>query len=202
MSGLKILSTSLAVFALIACGQAAELNSASAQDQSVAAEANMKWTVVQEESHLKFTAKQEGKPFTGEFPVFEADINFDPDDLKSSVVEITIPLNQIEAGSRDRNSTLPDKVWFSTKAFPEAVFESSDITQTGEDVYLAKGSLTLKGISKDFELPFNLVISEKAIMTSQVTLDRTMWNIGEDPWHTDEWVSKAVDLDIKVTATR
>ncbi len=201
MSRFKIFSTSFAVLALMACGQASSVDVASAQNDTQSA-TDMSWTVVQDESHLKFTAKQEGKPFTGEFGSFDADIKFDPDNLEASTVSVTIPLAQVDAGTRDRNSTLPDNVWFSTKKFPEAVFESSDISSVGGNDYLAKGTLTLKGISKDLDLPFSLDITDQAVMTSNVTLDRTLWNVGEDPWNTDEWVSQAVELDIKVVAIR
>lgn len=199
MSRFKHFSTSIAVIALIACGQAVSLDVASAQDETQSV-TGVNWTVVQDESHLKFTAKQEGKPFTGEFKTFDADIKFDLDNLDASMVTVTIPLVQVDAGTRDRNSTLPDKVWFSTKKFPEAVFESNDITSVGGNDYLAKGTLTLKGLSKNLDLPFSLDITDQAVMTSNITLDRTVWNVGEDPWNTDEWVSLAVELDIKVVA--
>lgn len=202
MSRFKIFSTSVAVIALIACGQATEVNVANAQDEAAIASAAMNWTVIESESHVKFTAKQEGKDFTGEFKSFEADIRFDPDNLAGSSVTVTVPLDQIDAGSRDRNSTLPDKVWFSAKKFPEAVWTSSNIELTGEGEYLAKGELTLKGLSKPLDIPFALTIGDKAEMTATVPMNRTMWNVGEDPWNTDEWVSQQVVLDIKVAASR
>ena len=38
------------------------------------------------ESHLKFTAKQQGNEFTGEFNDFETVIKFDPDNLSTASV--------------------------------------------------------------------------------------------------------------------
>lgn len=188
---------------LLACGQNGAVSTASAQDVTEAqAVASNIWTVISDKSHIKFTAKQEGKPFTGEFTVFSADINFDSENLASSSVTVTIPIKQAEAGNNDRNATLLGKAWFSAKKFPEAVFQSSNITLIEEGSYLAKGELSLKGVSKPLDLPFTLSISDEAVMTSQITLDRTTWNVGEDPWNTDEWVSKEVVLDIQVTATR
>ncbi|WP_409433073.1 YceI family protein [Litorimonas sp. RW-G-Af-16] len=165
------------------------------------AERNGNWLVNPRESHIRFSAEQEGKTFEGEFKQFFAVINFYPNDLPNSSVEVTVPIASIEAGSTDRNSTVPGKVWFSTKKFPQAMFKSNDITQTAEGAYLAKGTLSMKGIEKPFDLPFALDMSNGALMTSQVTLDRTNWTVGEAPWDTDEWVSRAVKLDIQVTAS-
>jgi len=107
----------------------------------------------------------------------------------------------VDAGSQDRNSTLPGKVWFSSKKFPSARFASSDISKQATG-YLAKGELTLKGKSVPLELPFALQIDgDRAVMTGSVDIDRTLWNVGASPWDTDEWVSRAVKLDLQVTAT-
>jgi len=158
------------------------------------------WEIIADASHIRFTAKQEGEDFTGQFGEFSGSIQFDPDAPEAGSVKIEIPLASIDAGSKDRNSTLPGKVWFSTKKFPMAVFTTDDISRDGES-FLAKGELTLKGKSVPIELPFNLELDgDQAIMTSDFVMDRTLWNVGADPWDTDEWVSKKVVLDLKVTA--
>ena len=177
---------------------ASEVTTATVVTAPVAAAAN--WDIQAESSHIRFTAKQEGSPFSGEFQAFSGVINFDPAAPQNGSVKITVPLKSVDAGTSDRNSTLPGKVWFSTKAFPEAVYTSSDISKDG-DGYIAKGELTLKGLSVPLDLPFNLEINgDTAVMTSAVDMDRTQWNVGAAPWDTDEWVSKAVTLDIQVTA--
>jgi len=160
------------------------------------------WDIQAEGSHIRFTAKQEGTPFTGAFERFSGVIDFDRNAPETGSVRISIPLESVEAGSNDRNSTLPGKIWFSTKKFPEAIFTSTDISAAGE-AYVAKGELSLKGVSVPLELPFSLDIEEGiAVMTSRLQIDRTLWNVGSSPWDTDEWVSRAVDLEIQVTASR
>jgi len=178
---------------------------ASSAEQSQAATADIgvgNWDIQTEGSHIQFSAEQEGKTFTGEFQAFSGIINFDPATPQTGSVNITIPLKTVDAGSRDRNSTLPEKVWFSTKAFPDAIYRSSDISAAGTG-FLAKGELTLKGISVPLDLPFDLDLDgTRAVMTSKIEIDRTKWNVGAAPWDTDEWVSKTVKLDLKVTALR
>jgi len=190
--------------ALSACSQANsadQTKTSSDQAVSVAAETG-NWDIQAEGSHLRFSAEQEGETFTGEFKDFTGVIDFDPDTPETGSVKISVPLKSVDAGSNDRNSTLPGKVWFSAKAFPDAVFTSSDISASGEG-YLAKGELALKGVSVPMDLPFKLALDgDSAVMTSGVTMDRTKWNVGAAPWDTDEWVSRSVKLDIQVTAQK
>jgi len=160
------------------------------------------WDIQAQGSHIRFSAKQEGETFTGEFTEFSGTILFSPDAPETGAVDISIPLKSVDAGSRDRNSTLPGKVWFSAKKFPVARFTSSAISKQ-DTGYLAKGELTIKGVSVPIELPFELEIDgDRTVMTGQVDMDRTQWNIGAAPWDTDEWVSRTVSLDIQVTAAR
>jgi polyisoprenoid-binding protein YceI len=189
-----------AVLAVSACGEAVSADPAT--QAAPATPTAQSWTIIADASKLAFSALQEGERFAGEFREFYGDIYFDPEDLPGSGVAITIPLISVSAGSKDRDSTLPGKVWFSTKAFPNARFVSNEIV-TMDDGYVAKGQLTLKGISEDVSLPFTVEIDgDKAVMRGTMQLDRTRWNVGAAPWDTDEWVSRNVDLDIQVTATR
>lgn len=184
---------------LSACSQASSADEA----QVVTAKVDLgNWDIQADRSHIQFSAEQEGNMFTGEFGSFSGVINFDPAAPENGSVTISIPLKSVDAGSNDRNSTLPEKVWFSTKKFPTAIFASSDISVQDEG-YIAKGELTLKGISVPFDLPFDLDIKDNtAVMTSNVDMDRTLWGVGAAPWNTDEWVSRSVKLDIKVTADK
>lgn len=196
-----IASLTSAALAAAACSQANSADQAPATTIEPAALATS-WNIQAEGSHIRFSAKQEGETFTGAFNDFTGTINFDPETPGTGSVTISIPLKSVDAGSNDRNSTLPDKVWFSTKKFPTATFTSSDISAVDAG-YLAKGQLTLKGQSVPIELPFALAIDgNTAIMTGTTKMDRTKWGVGAAPWDTDEWVSRNVDLDIQVTATK
>ena len=190
-------------FTLFGCSNASsadQVSAVAAESAPVLTQGN--WDIQPDGSYIRFTAKQEGEPFTGEFETFTGLINFDPNAPEKGEVRISIPLSSVEAGSNDRNSTLPGKIWFSAKKFPTAMFTSSDIS-TVDAAYVAKGELSLKGVSVPLSLPFNLDIDgKKAVMTSRLEIDRTLWNVGSDPWNTDEWVSRAVELDIQLTALR
>ena len=190
---------------LSACSNASSADQVSAQAavvETISASTSGNWDIQPDGSHIRFTAKQEGAPFSGEFETFTGLINFDPASPETGTVEITIPIASVDAGSNDRNSTLPGKVWFSVKKFPSAVFKSSEITAV-DGAYVANGELNIKGSSVPVSLPFSLDIDgDLAVMTANLTIDRTQWNVGAAPWNTDEWVSRDVELDIQVSAVR
>ena len=180
----------------------ADASSESSTLAPVAASDAASWEIQSEVSHIRFSAKQEGEAFSGEFQTFSGTIQFDPTTPETGLVNISIPLSSVEAGSRDRNSTLPGKIWFSEKSFPVANFRSNGIAKKG-DGFLAKGELTLKGKTLPIDLPFDLKIDgDLAVMTARVDMDRTLWDVGAAPWNTDEWVSRNVALNIQVTAKR
>jgi polyisoprenoid-binding protein YceI len=159
------------------------------------------WEVVKADSHIKFTATQQGESFTGEFPNYRVLINFKEDALDKANVTAAIDLGSVKAGNKDRDGALPGKDWFSVKAFPEAVFQSNDFVKTGEGTYEARGTLSIKGKSQPLTLPFTLDIDgAKAEMTGQVTLDRTLWEVGSGSWASDEQVGTEVTVDIKISA--
>ena len=203
------LSLSLAALAAASCSQAQDAHvitdtiPAVAQPVSaVKSEAiDRNWQKIDAQSHLKFTAKQQGDEFTGEFETFETDIIFDPANLGAASIKAVIDIKSVTAGSKDRDGALPGRDWFFVKKFPDAVFQSTEFSKTGEDSYEAAGTLSIKGVSQPLTLPFTLTITDGiADMNGQVTLDRTLWDVGSGPWSTDEWVSTSVMIDIKIKA--
>jgi len=203
------LSLSVAALAAASCSQAQEVPTITTSIPAVAQPVSAvisetfdgSWQKIDAESHLKFTAKQQGTEFTGQFETFETDIVFDPANLETASIKAVIDIKSVAAGSKDRDGALPGRDWFFVKKFPDAVFESTEFSKTGDDSYEAAGTLSIKGVSQPLTLPFTLTITDGiADMNGQVTLDRTQWDVGSGAWSTDEWVSTAVVLDIKIKA--
>lgn len=203
---LPLITTFLAVSA---CSQAAEPTSEAtsqvAETPPPPPTANMErignWLVVKNDSHIKFTAAQQGSEFTGAFSAYDVVINFKEDAIENASVTATIDMGSVSAGDKERDGALPGKEWFNVKAFPKAVFQSDDFAKTGDSTYEARGTLTMKDKSQALTLPFTLDITgSKAQMAGTVTLDRTLWEVGTGAWATDEWVSTDVTVDVKIVA--
>ena len=201
---MKLLTLPIITLALsvTSCSEAQETTSlTNPAPVSTAQNTQGNWQVIEAESHIKFTAEQEGNQFTGQFNNFTVAINFDVANIDDASVTAHIDIASIDAGDKDRNGALPGKEWFFVKKFPEAIFQSSNFSKTGENSYAAAGTLSIKGVSQPLTLPFTLDIENgMAEMNGEVTLDRTLWDLGSGAWSTDEWVSTSVRVDVKIKA--
>lgn len=187
---------SLSALFMVSCGGGGD--PIQAPVETVAFDAN--YRVIAEDSAIRVSALQQGERFEGGFSEFDVAIRFDPDDLEGSRVVARIPVRSLDLGHADRNDAVPGKVWFNAGAHPVATFVSDSISRDG-DGYVAQGDLTVKGLRRPVRLPFTLTQDgDRTVMNGGVELDRNTWNLGEAPWDTEEWVSRAVQVDITLTA--
>lgn len=161
------------------------------------------WSVDRANSSLTFAGVQTGKSFEGSFGDFEASIAFDPANLAESKVTVVVATASAKTGDRQRDDAMPGADWFSAKAYPKAIFESSEIVSTGVDAYEARGKLTIRGVSQDVALPFSLSISgERAVADGAVTLVRTDFGVGQGEFATGQWVGLEVTVAFHIEADR
>ena len=152
---------------------------------------------------LTFTGSQAGAPFTGAFSKFDAAISLDPDALQNAKIVVTIDMASAGSGDKQRDSALPDKDWFDVANFPQAKFESHQVTRTG-DGYDAAGDLTIRGVTKPIHLPFTLEIDGRtAHAKGHVDLKRDVFGVGQGEWASGDMVALdvAVDFDLKAERT-
>lgn len=97
-------------------------------------------------SHLGFSN------YTGRFNSFDAKLNFKPEDVTKSTLEVTIKPASVDVHNSELEAKLIDKDFFDTKAFPDAKFVSTSIVKTGADKGKITGNFTLKGVTKPLTL--------------------------------------------------
>jgi polyisoprenoid-binding protein YceI len=151
-------------------------------------------------SQISFTFNQMGSRMYGTFGKFEATLAFDSENLAAARTTLHIDLASIDAGSEDANTELVKPAWFDTAKYPLAVFESSAFTQVGDNRYLIAGKLTLKGITRDVQVPVELKPdSQIGIFDGELVLRRDEFGLGAGEW-ADTVVSKDIDIKFKVVA--
>ncbi|MCG2841507.1 YceI family protein [Sandaracinobacter sp. RS1-74] len=161
------------------------------------------WAVVPAQSAIGFTAEWNGQKVEGRFPKFAADIRFDPAKPGEAKVDATIDLAAATTPDRTVNGSLPGADWFDVKKTPTARFQSTSITQVKPGQYLAKGTLTMRGVSVPVSLPFTLNITgDTAVMQGQTVLDRRSFRIGQDSDAAGTWVGFKVPVKVNIRATR
>lgn len=91
----------------------------------------------------------------GRFNTFEGKILFDDKDITKSSVNVTIKTASVNTDNATRDADLRSAGFFDADKFPEITFQSKSVEKKGSD-YVAHGTLTIKGVAKDVDLPFQL----------------------------------------------
>ncbi|CAN5153005.1 YceI family protein [soil metagenome] len=160
------------------------------------------WTV-SPGSTIDFSTTWGGQPVHGRFKQWTAQINFSPDNLDQSKVVVEINPGTVATGEVMRDATLPSETWFDAIRHPTAIYSADRFERTGADTYVAHGKLTLRGITKPVDLPFQLRFSAaNARMTAKTELDRLTFGIGQGEWKATTQIPDKVSVTIDLRAHR
>ncbi len=167
------------------------------------AQAADQWNVVGDKSAVEFTGTQLGAEFTGEFEAFTANITFSPDDLAGSSVEVLIDIASANTQSADRDSQIVAPDWFDAAQWPTAKFVTKSFTETSAGKYEAVADLTIRDVTREVVLPFDLVITDgTAEAVGSVTIKRTDFGVGQGQWTDTSQVGDDVTIKVTINATK
>jgi polyisoprenoid-binding protein YceI len=116
----------------------------------------------------------------GKMSGLEGEIKFNPADLKNSFFSVTADANTINTDIDVRDSTLKTKEYLNTQLYPKISFVSKQITPGSKaGMYFVKGTLTIKGISKEINFPFTVTPKNEGIqLTGDMRVNRLDYKIG------------------------
>ena len=162
-------------------------------------EVSSDWQV--QDGAISITVTQFGSEVTGSFADWTSEITFEdgqgPGQRGSVRTVVAIP--SLSLGTVTDQAMGPD--FFNTAEHPTAVFEA-DLFAEQDEVYLARGTLTIKGQSVPLDLPFSLDIQDAtAQMSAQITLNRLDFGVGAS-MADESSLAFAVVVDITLTAQR
>lgn len=162
-----------------------------------------KWVVNSDKSAITFNATQLGAAFDGAFEAFSADIYFSPDDLAGSSVEVLIDIASVNTGNGDRDSQIVSPDWFDAAQWPTAKFATKSFSQIAPGTYEAVADLTIRDVTREVTLPFDLEIDGNAAnATGALTINRTDFGVGQGQWSDTSQVGDPVTIKIEITADR
>jgi polyisoprenoid-binding protein YceI len=177
---------------------------------AVPAHAAETWTVQKDTSRIGFTAFQKEQPVEGSFAAFKAGIVFDEAELGASRVDVEIDAASIDTGHKDRDATLRGSSFFDVEQWSTARFESNELVHKGGNSYEAKGRLTMRDVTKDVTLPFELTIKDHpeeqglllAEANGEIAISRLEFGIGQGEFASTSTVADKVVIRIEIAATR
>jgi cytochrome b561 len=149
------------------------------------------YTALAAQSSLTYEFIQAGAQNQGRFKSFS--VSFDP---AAGRLDVVVAMPSFDTGDQQRNDTLGGKDLFDVAQYPQAHFSASrvDKTPTG---YEAKGSLTLRGVTRNITIPFTWRTTTAqghslGYLSGQTILHRLDFGIGQGQWKSTEWLGNDV----------
>lgn len=158
-------------------------------------------TVLPKQSTLAFEFRQMGVPIQGEFKRFATQLRFDPAKPEAGQARIEIDLDSIDAGSPEADEEAAGRLWFNRSVFPRATFVSREVRALGRNRYALRGTLTLKGRSRELTVPVTYTPGkEAATFDGAFVLKRLDFGIGEGMWADVSAVANEVQVKFRIAA--
>jgi len=159
-------------------------------------------TVLPKQSRVGFEFRQMGVPVKGGFKRFTTDMAFDPAKPEAARARIEIDLASIDAGSPEADDESAGKLWFNRSQYPKAVFVASQVRALGANRYEMRGTLTLKGRSREMVIPVTYAQGKAAAtFDGAFVLRRLDFGIGEGMWADVATVANEVKVNFRIAAT-
>jgi polyisoprenoid-binding protein YceI len=163
------------------------------------------WSTEPARSQLTFSAVQAGARFEGRFATFDPQIDFDAANLAASHFIVTVTTGSADTRDKERDETLRSKDFFDVAKWPEARFETTGFTSTGNGRFEAQGKLTIRDVTRPIRLPFTFAAAgdgRTARMSGGTTIQRLDFGVGQGEWTDTTWVGNAVEIHFDLALTR
>jgi len=168
---------------------------------------SIEWEIDPAHSAINFTINHFFTPVDGTFEDYDATVMFNPDDLENSMIDVTIPVTSINTRNDRRDGHLQSEDFFNAAQWPNISFESSSIESRGDNEFVAIGELTIRDVTREFELPFTLQGMMENPMQENTTvagivanakLMRTDFGVGVGDWAATAVVGDEVNIQLNL----
>lgn len=144
--------------------------------------------IIDSESIVNFSLENRGSEVTGTLGGMKGDVVFDKENLDKSSFNVTMDVNTINTNNGKRDAHLKNEDFFETETYAAISFVSTKIEKK-EDKFIAIGSLSMHGISKDVAILFTTSEDgDKTTLNGNFVLD-----------HADYGIGKTRDVSITIT---
>ena len=164
------------------------------------------YTLDPAKSTLEYQFEQAGAQNKGKFTKYPVTLDFSPDNLAASKLDVIVETASLDTGDKERDDTLKGADLFAVAKFPQAHFTSTQITKTANG-FDAAGKLTLRGVTHDIHVPFTFRTADEqgkpaAYLLGKTTLKRLDYGVGQGDWKSTEWVGNDVSVSYSLRLTR
>lgn len=149
-------------------------------------------------SSLVFAGTYQGEAFTGRFPGFATTFRFDPKQLATSKLVVSIPLATAATSNADYDGELRGASFFDATKFPQATYAATKFRALGGNRYTADGTLTLRGVSKPVVLEFTWTAGAAPVLSGKAMVKRLAFGVGGGDWADTALIPDAIAISTKV----
>jgi polyisoprenoid-binding protein YceI len=143
------------------------------------------WTIDTNHSLVEFAALHNTIAYVkGRFRAFSGTINVDEHDLLKSSVDVNIDATSVESQAvQGREDLINGADILDTATYPQISFTSNGIQQKGANEFVVTGDLTLRGVTKEVQVPlsFNGLVTTRmgpaAGFSGNLTLKLSDFNV-------------------------
>lgn len=175
------------------------------------------WNVDPVHSAVTFEVKHFFTPVKGTFDEYEVDLVYDAENPDNSSVQARIAVASINTGNADRDAHLMSADFFEAESHPYMTFQSTSVRQVEPGRLVATGPLTIKGVTREIELPVTVLgvqelppalqeafggITQVASFEGTATVDRRDYGVGVGSWAATLVVGSEVKINLAVEANR
>jgi polyisoprenoid-binding protein YceI len=164
------------------------------------------WELDKPHSNFYFLVDHIFSKVGGQFNDFTGEVKFDPDNLAESRFFFEIKIDSVDTNIAKRDKHLQSGDFFDSGKFPLITFESTQITDAGNNKYEVLGKFVVKGKTYDLTLPLVLAgikehpaVNGKEVIgfNGEITIDRLAYQIGTGKFYDLGVVGK----DVKIFVT-
>lgn len=162
----------------------------------------------QGQSKIGFSVHQFLGATHGKFTKFDGKIDIDREHPQNSSVMARIDVRSIDTAIVRRDNHLRSAEFFNVEKYPEIIFKSRSVKQTGAQAGDIAGDLTMHGVTKPVTLHVKLV-------SSLSETNQTRWAVTTDPLQRRDFnlmfgqaaesmsgIAQTVAVNIEIVATR
>lgn len=161
------------------------------------------WRMDPAGSRLEYIATLQKTRVSGTFKEFDMRVQFDANRLAGSRADITVVVASADMIDAEVTTAIKGPDWLDSARFPQAVLHTSDIRRVGENSYLARGALTVKGIEQQIEVPFVWTNeADSATITGELTVKRAAFHVGLGEWASTDVIGPDVTVKFSVRLRR
>lgn len=124
-----------------------------------------------------YSIRFSGRGAEGTFRGLTGTVDFDPQDLDNSRMDVRIDVKTIDTGNSTKNRHAKGDSWFDAEKYPQIRFRSKRFSRANA-AYIVTGDLTLHGTTREVRIPFTF--SEHAnggLFEGKFTIEREEYGI-------------------------